>query len=54
MCRLSEWKKQGVYFLVFRMKHSAYYRLVVQRSLLSEDLIYKEFCSVGAAESQVY
>lgn len=54
MRHLTDWKKQRVYFLVFRMKHSAYYRLVGQRSLLSEGLIYEDFCSVGAAESQVY
>ena len=47
-------EKAGLYFPVFRMSHSAYYRLVGRRSLLSEGLIYEEFCSVGAAESQVY
>lgn len=40
--------------LVFRIKHSAYYRLVGQHSLLSRGFIYVEPCSVGAAESQVY
>lgn len=54
MHHTTDCKKQWVYFLVFRMKHSAYYRLVGQQSLLSEGLIYEEFCSVGAAESQVY
>lgn len=40
--------------IVCRMRHSAYYRLVGQDFLLSGGLIHKEFCSEGAADSQVY